>query len=190
MHPVVPPTSCHALCSGRRTYNKEGSNFHVVCEDGLIFLVIASENAGQTKPFLFLDECARLFKQRWHLSAVSTAVAFELNEFSKVLEERMAFYSAEASDPVQRVKGQLDEVKGVMVSNLEKVLERGEKLEMLVEKTELLQNSAFNFRREARVLHRTFFWRNIRMYVVLVLAAALTIYFILGLACGFKLDRC
>lgn len=155
-----------------------------------MFLVIASESAGQTKPYLFLDECSRLFHHKWTQNDVSSAVAFEFNEFSKVLEEKMNFFSSEASDPIQRVKGQLADVKGVMIQNLEKVLERGEKLEMLVEKTESLQNSAFNFRREARVMQRTFVWRNIRLYLVLVVAAALALYLILGLACGFKLNSC
>ena len=155
----------------------------------LIFIVMASQLAGMVKPFTFLNDISRLFQHKYG-DSVASSVAYELNEFSTVMEERMHFFSSDSSDPLQRVKGQLEEVKGVMVENLEKVLERGEKLELLVEKTESLQNVALNFRREGRVLHRTFVWRNVRMYAILVLAGLSFIYFVVGLACGFKLDRC
>lgn len=173
----------------RLTFNQDGHNFHVLSDDGLAFLVMASCDAGMVKPFLFLDDVARAFKQKYP-TGVDSAVAYELSDFSKVLEERMSFYSLNSSDPVTRVKGQLDEVKGVMIQNLEKVLARGEKLELLVEKTESLQNVAFNFRREGRVLHRAFAWRNVQMYVVLAFAGLASLYLILGIFCGFKLSKC
>ena len=37
------------------------------------------------------------------------------------------------------MQGKLDTVKGVMVQNIEMILERGEKLELLVDKTDQLQ---------------------------------------------------
>ena len=50
-------------------------------------------------------------------------------------------------------------MKGIMVENIEKVLERGEKLDLLVDKTELLQEGAFNFRREAKRLRQSLWWK-------------------------------
>ncbi|KAF2548806.1 hypothetical protein F2Q70_00019390, partial [Brassica cretica] len=39
-----------------------------------------------------------------------------------------------------KVKAQVSEVKGVMMENIEKVLDRGEKIELLVDKTENLRS--------------------------------------------------
>ncbi|KAH7567843.1 hypothetical protein JRO89_XS07G0163400 [Xanthoceras sorbifolium] len=39
-----------------------------------------------------------------------------------------------------KVKAQVSEVKGVMMENIEKVLDRGEKSELLVDKTENLRS--------------------------------------------------
>ena len=58
-----------------------------------------------------------------------------------------------------RVQVEVSEVKGIMVENIEKVLERGEKLDLLVDKTELLQEGAFNFRREAKRLRQSLWWK-------------------------------
>lgn len=46
-----------------------------------------------------------------------------------------------------------------MVDNIEKVLERGERLDLLVDKTEVLQAGALGFRREARRLKQTMWAR-------------------------------
>ncbi|KAI3800478.1 hypothetical protein L1987_28569 [Smallanthus sonchifolius] len=41
---------------------------------------------------------------------------------------------------LSKVKTQVSEVKGVMMENIEKVLDRGEKIELLVDKTENLRS--------------------------------------------------
>lgn len=52
-----------------------------------------------------------------------TAPAYEHNaEFSRVLEDRMAFYSTDQRvDTINRVRGEISEVKTVMVENIDKV---------------------------------------------------------------------
>ena len=42
------------------------------------------------------------------------------------------------------------------------VLERGEKLELLVDKTEQLQNSAFTFQKQSKKLKNAMFWKKVR----------------------------
>ena len=42
---------------------------------------------------------------------------------------------------MSRLQSQVDEVKGVMSQNIEKVMERGERLDDLMDKTEELENS-------------------------------------------------
>ena len=47
---------------------------------------------------------------------------------------------------ISEVQGKLDVVKGVMVQNIENILERGEKLELLVDKTDQLQTQVIRLR--------------------------------------------
>ena len=53
---------------------------------------------------------------------------------------------------VLQVRGQLNEVKDIMVENIEKVLQRGEKIELLVDKTEALSQSAKRFQTQSKSL--------------------------------------
>lgn len=52
-----------------------------------------------------------------------TAPAYQHNaEFSRVLEDRMAFYSTDQrADTINRVRGEISEVKTVMIENIDKV---------------------------------------------------------------------
>lgn len=75
--------------------------------------------------------------------AAETALAFAYNdEFGRVLGQQMDYFSNNPqADTITRVRGEISEVKEVMVQNIEKVLDRGEKIELLVDKTDQLQVS-------------------------------------------------
>ena len=74
-------------------------------------------------------------------------------DFSPVLKRQMEYYNGDPSaDKITKVKGELEEVKGVMVENIEKVLERGEKIELLVDKTDRLNQTAFKFEKTSKQL--------------------------------------
>ena len=78
-----------------------------------------------------------------------TALAYGMNEdFSRVLHRQMDFFSRNLgeADRVHRVEGEIDEVRTVMVENIERVLQRGEKIELLVDKTENLNQQAIRFK--------------------------------------------
>ena len=50
------------------------------------------------------------------------------------------FFNNNATDELSKVQSQIDGVKEVMVQNIEKVLECGEKIELLVDKTDRLNH--------------------------------------------------
>jgi len=55
-------------------------------------------------------------------------------------------------DLLRAVRQDINEVKNIMPSNIEKVLDRGEKLELLTEQTESLSSQAFQFKKQAESL--------------------------------------
>ncbi|GAX80995.1 hypothetical protein CEUSTIGMA_g8430.t1 [Chlamydomonas eustigma] len=175
----------------RVTYTQERYMFHVLIHSGITYLVVSEESFGRRIPFSFLEDIKQRFVTTYGESS-KEAVAYEFNSaFSKVLAERMSFYANDPSaDVINRVQGQIGEVKNIMIENIEKVLERGEKLDLLVDRTEVLQQGALVFRREGRRMHQVMWWRNVRLWVFMSLGVAAILYFILALACGFTLKNC
>lgn len=85
---------------------------------------------------------------------------------------------------MSKVKGDLDEVKSVMVQNIEKVLERGEKIDRLVVKTEDLDNQAVRFKKSSTVLKRAMWWRNAKLMAILGTVFVLLLFIIVASSCG------
>lgn len=78
---------------------------------------------------------------------------FSLNEsFSPVLRRQIEHFNDPGSDKISTMKSDLSDIKGVMVNNIEKVLERGERIELLVDKTDRLNQSSFKFEKTSRQL--------------------------------------
>jgi len=51
------------------------------------------------------------------------------------VQERIIYYNTDKCDKLKELKSNLDEVKESLLSNLDKVIERGEKIDVLVDKT-------------------------------------------------------
>ena len=88
---------------------------------------------------------------------MATAVAFEMNKtFASVLTQQMDAFNAgpgpraeagardsglegrtggAGADKIEKVRGEIEEVKQVMTDNIDRILERGDKIELLVDKS-------------------------------------------------------
>ena len=89
----------------------------------MTYLCLADEKNKRRLPFLFLEDIKTKFQSTYPGDRVAVAIAFSMNaEFSRVMETRMNFFNDDPSaDSFGKVKNQLEDVKGVMVENIEKV---------------------------------------------------------------------
>ncbi|KAL9542827.1 hypothetical protein MBANPS3_008414 [Mucor bainieri] len=79
-----------------------------------------------------------------------------------------------------RVQQQVDEVVGIMQENIDKVMQRGERLDDLRGKTEDLQATAGHFRRGANQVRKRMWWKDLKWKIII----AVTILVILGVIIG------
>lgn len=183
----IPPVD------GRMTYVYDEYVFHYVVEGGICFLCMSDEKNKHRVPFAFLQDVKEQFALKYGADIPQRAIAFSLNEeFSKLLHARMEYYNGAGPnvDSLSAVKNQIEDVKGVMVENIEKVLERGEKIELLVDKTDRLNQQAFKFESSSRNLRRAMWWKNARWAAFLTVAGGFLVFFVAGLFCGFDFHRC
>ena len=93
-------------------------------------------------------------------------------------------------ETIELINQKIDGVKEVMVDNINNIMERGEKLEVLVDKTENLNSSAFNFKKSAIKLRRTMLCNKIKGYLLLVLCVAIICVVISMSICGLDYSGC
>lgn len=86
---------------------------------------------------------------------------------------------------------EIENVRTVMIESVEKVLERGERINLLVSKTDRMNNHAVEFRKRTTNVKRSMWWANIKFKALLGLGAIVIIYLSMGFLCGLPVfDRC
>lgn len=81
-------------------------------------------------------------------------------------------------DELTRAQTELNQVKDIMVQNVEQILSRGERIELLVDKTDVMAGQATAFRRGARNVRREMWWRNRRIVALSVIVALVSVFYL------------
>lgn len=55
------------------------------------------------------------------------------------------------------------QIRTIMVENIEKILERGDRIELLVDKTATMQDGAFHFKKQSRRLRQALWMKNAKL---------------------------
>ncbi|RWR81171.1 putative vesicle-associated membrane protein 726 [Cinnamomum micranthum f. kanehirae] len=172
------------------TYTCDSHTFNYLVENGFTYCVVAVESAGRQVPIAFLERVRDDFNKRYGGGKASTAVANGLKkEFGPKLKAHMQYCAdnPEEISKLAKVKAQVSEVKGVMMENIEKVLDRGEKIELLVDKTDNLRSQAQDFRQQGKKMKRKMWLENMKIkLIVLGIIIALILIIILSICHGFK----
>ncbi|KAK6161790.1 hypothetical protein DH2020_005171 [Rehmannia glutinosa] len=184
--------------SNRFTYNCDGHTFNYLVENGFsmhlffnfAYCVVAVDSAGRQIPIAFLERIKDEFNKKYGGGKAATAGPNSLKkEFGPKLKEQMHYCAnhPEEISKLAKVKAQVSEVKGVMMENIEKVLDRGEKIELLVDKTENLRSQAQDFRTQGTKMKRKMWVQNMKIkLIVLGIIIALALMIFLSICHGFK----
>ena len=144
-------------------------------------------------PFTFLQNVLVQFKASYSQAEVEDAPSLASFEpkLAQMMEQQQQQQEAGSSGSTAattsksaQVRGEIDAVKDVMVQNIERVLERGERIDLLVDKTDGMNQTAFAFRKRSTALRRRMWWRNTRLLVFLAFAVLFLVYLIVGAFCG------
>lgn len=87
-------------------------------------------------------------------------------------------------DAIANVQDEISNVQGIMSKNIESLLERGERIDLLVDKTDRLGGSAHDFRIRGKNLRRRLWWKNVRLMAMLTVVVIFLVYLFVGFGCG------
>lgn len=175
--------------SSRHTYVCDHHTFNFLIEGGFTYLAVAGEEFGRQVPFAFLERVRDDFQHRYPGGRADLAAGHSLDaEFSPRLQQHMAFVLANPDEAkrVSRIKGEVAEVKGIMMENITKVLDRHQKIDLLVDKTAGLQADALQYERQGNQIRRRFWWRHFRLKLLVLLLLIIVAFVIyLSICKGF-----
>jgi vesicle-associated membrane protein 7 len=161
----------------KRSIEVENHTFHVLAEDGLFFVTLADRTFSPRVAFAFLGEVKSKFLSTFKKSEWEVAIAHSFNaDFSGALSFLMTRYNNEeingssnsatnktgsqGDQQIAKIKNQLEEVKDVLRTDIDSLLNRGERIELLVDTTERLTQASFKFQESATRLKNEIWWKN------------------------------
>eukprot|EP01114_Cavostelium_apophysatum_P001559 TRINITY_DN1135_c0_g1_i1.p1 TRINITY_DN1135_c0_g1~~TRINITY_DN1135_c0_g1_i1.p1 ORF type:complete len:272 (+),score=49.25 TRINITY_DN1135_c0_g1_i1:187-1002(+) len=168
----------------KNSYNYEGHNFNYLVEGGITYICMTDQDMKLRVPYAFLFDINSKFKAAYK-ERIATAASMAMNDtFSRVLRDRIDFFSNDRNaDQITKVKGEIEDAKAIMVKNIDKVLERGERIEMLVSKTEDLHQQSQSFKKKSTQLKRKMWWQNARLCIVLIVIVIIILGAIAAVVC-------
>ncbi|XP_076654309.1 vesicle-associated membrane protein synaptobrevin [Halictus rubicundus] len=87
---------------------------------------------------------------------------------------------AAASKKLQQTQATVNEVVGIMKVNVEKVLERDQKLSELENRADALQQGATQFEQQAGKLKRKYWWKNLKMMIIIGIICVIILIIIIA----------
>jgi hypothetical protein len=98
--------------------------------------------------------------------------------------------AATSKAKVASIRAGLGAVSDVMRSNIERVIDRGENIDSLVDKTDTLHSSAASFRSSSTALRKQLWWSNVKAKLFACALVTLAVYAIAASYCGVWLKNC
>lgn len=84
-----------------------------------------------------------------------------------------------------------DEVRNLMLDNINKIMSRGDKINLLVDQTDRLTNSSLMFQKKAQLIKRKMWLSKSKFVLMIAGSVAFVIYLLIGSRCGFpKFGHC
>ena len=140
--------------------------------------------------YAFLFDVKDRFFQKFGDSG-KQAIGLSASSFENELRSRMEYFNTDPNaDRIRAARANIDKTREIMIENIDKVLARGEKIEILVNKTALMSETAVTMRKTATKVKRFMWWKNLKLSLVLFFVIVVILLIILFVVCGISFDKC
>lgn len=172
----------NSVCSDKSktkySYETGEHSVHVYTSQELCYLCVTALVFERNVAFSCLFELERQLIAEGLQERALVALPYSLRStFSRIMGSTLSRYSS--SDTLCRLEDRVDEVKDVMKDNIRKVVDRGDTLNDLQDRSEALAFSSADFRQNATRLSRKLCLKNIRLWVLLIVIIAVILGVIL-----------
>ena len=99
-------------------------------------------------------------------------------------------HSEERDDKIQEINNEIEKTKESVHQSINLVIDRGERLDNLMDRSEHLAENASMFNRQSKRLRRKMWWKKIRMALLLIFILFLIIMLFIWGICGINFKHC
>ncbi|PRT56459.1 hypothetical protein B9G98_04079 [Wickerhamiella sorbophila] len=140
------------------------SGHYLARSDNAVFVAVCDQTVPRRVPFALLQKLD---------SAIPNLADANIFKFLQETCEGL-----DGSDGLQLARQEIDQVRNVVVENIDHLMERGERLSLLVDRTNDMNSNAELFRRRTHAVSRKFWWQNARMATIALATIGGVLFFL------------
>lgn len=179
---------CCLIKPGKYNFQLSESRIsYALVDEGVCYGCIAGTGVQASAALLLLAELRSEFHlqfssaERGDGQAAEETTAFR--RFSATIRRTMEGAYLGGQQKVELVKNQVAETKSVMADNIDKVLQRGEDLDTVVEKTDRMVDSANIFKKKGVQIRKRLWWQNMKIKLLIAGAVLLVLIILFFVIC-------
>ena len=145
-----------------------------------IIILLLSESVNDKDAFSFLNEVKNELLKNFSKDELMNTNGLQLNKGTEILRKKMVYYN---SHPIATSNGEiidnLNLAKDAMIENVETLLERNDKMDIMVQKSDSLKDFSNNLSSVAENLRNKESERKNKfvIYAVIIIGVILLLYF-------------
>jgi hypothetical protein len=173
-------------------YDDQAFHYSIDAASGLWFLCMAEAAMGTRLPFAFLQGLQEAFMERgYQPEQFDDRNLSRLHaDFCPAIQALMEKWNSPDADRATRLSENVRSINESLMESIDRILERQEKIDLLVRKTEVLRADASSFRTAARQARQVVWWRNKRTVCMWSSVAILVVLIIGTSQCGVTFKNC
>jgi hypothetical protein len=122
-------------------------------------MVMAEQKYSERIAFAYLDNIRKIFLGQYKIETLRKMQMYGAMEFASTLRGNMELYnSPEEVDNVAKLWKETEEVNQILNEDLQKLLDRSEKIDILVRKTETMSALSFDMVSSTRTIKHAMTW--------------------------------
>jgi len=175
------------------SYKYEDYIFNLIIRNGVIILCVITNKYHHSEARKYLKELLDYLwnnnHEIWMNYQISNNIYFDIFAYIKKLTNKYNS-NPSASTQIELIKTEINETKDLLLHDIDHVISRGEKLELLIDKTENLNKISYTFKKKAKIMKRRFCCKSYTMSCLIVLFVIAVLYILISLGCGFDFSKC
>lgn len=133
----IPPNN------SKLTFKYKDININYLSDNGIVYLVISQDSVSRAVAFKYLLDLQQKF----------TSVEDSDVDFTDTIKDLLESYNTQPpEDQLGKTQNELNQVKDVMIQNMESIIDRGDRIDNLVDRTNEMSSQAFAFRKKSTML--------------------------------------
>ena len=121
--------------------------------NGLIGVLVTDDNYPRRISLTIIQNILDKFELKYNINDLNGIKDYCVSKFNKECHNILkANKDPSQSDDIYKTQKEVEDIKNIMEENIDKILDRGEKIEDIIERTNELDSNAYDFYRSAKKL--------------------------------------